>query len=78
MSVRVVCDHCGNKIPRVNKFVFGPQPVYDEDEDEDERPRQKRGSEPAKKLKKEYIDLCPHCEEIWMTRVRDLTKRSDP
>jgi len=81
-KITITCDHCGNKIPKPNRFSFGPSPSrsYDEDEDETEeyspKKRQKTAAVPLPK--KETIDLCNLCVPIWMDRVRKLTTASDP
>jgi hypothetical protein len=89
MATRVICDHCGHVISdkNPNVFSFGPrmiaQPIqYD--------PRQNAivgvqagghsytYSTPNPTVPIEDVDLCNACVPIWMSRVRNLTKASDP
>lgn len=76
----IKCDHCGNKITKPNKFVFGPWTGYDDDDEEEERPR-KRSPHTAPiepKITRIRIDLCNSCVPVWMERVKKLTGASDP
>jgi hypothetical protein len=74
MTTRTVCDHCGNTITNANssnRFSYGPGVFSDDDETE---PVQRTKPRPKRK----NLDLCPICIPIWMKRVEDLTKASDP
>jgi hypothetical protein len=88
MATRYTCDHCGNTVAgsSLKKYGYGPYPQMTM------VPSSSMGlinnpygnslqgvSQQA--VLTNYptpVDLCPHCEPIWMERVRQLTAASDP
>jgi hypothetical protein len=94
MATKIICDHCGNSIPRAFVYCFGPyeaaaRMMYaGQQMAAQQAMAQGIGSTgltnslsgpvlnyPAPSLS--TVDLCQHCQTIWMNRVTNLTKQSD-
>ena len=92
MTTRIFCDNCGNTTRTPHKFGYGPYPSYTLSYPQTQGSYQQAISTlgsglgsglgpgspvvtPTKDV--EIIDLCDHCVNIWMARVKALTQVSD-
>lgn len=78
MGSRIFCDNCGNTILHKNPFIFGPKYPREDDEDDDYTRTTIKRKKKSLEISREEIDLCPHCEPIWLERVKKLTEVSKP
>jgi hypothetical protein len=87
MATRLFCDHCGNCVTSVNKFCFGEYPktqfLPQQGGGYGVAPPQlvppQGGMQAAFRVDQlTVVDLCNTCGPIWMRRVANITKVSDP
>lgn len=87
MATRIHCDHCGNTVRPGNYevFTFGPKIAFDMQLHQAmghmqalQMGQQNVANVGAPRQPIETVDLCTICIPIWATRVRNLTKASDP
>lgn len=91
MATRIYCDNCGNTVTTPIRFCFGPRSAIDAEVNDVisrylgttpgvggfQAALAQQNSNQAP-LKTVTIDLCQICVPIWMTRVANLTKASEP
>lgn len=82
MATRHYCDHCGNKIKEHNKGImkFGPFKAIEAHQQMIQYgvTNLQIMSSIVKNFEVMEVDLCDACLPIWYSRVRNLTKSSDP
>lgn len=92
MVTRIYCDHCGHAAPNAQKYIFGSQnhfygtEIVDSTNQHAIHSIKSQGGlspvaqqPPAPKIDKiGSVDLCDHCQIIWMNRVKALTQASEP
>ena len=103
MATKIICDHCGNQIPKAFIYCFGPYEEVSQSLAQQQmtvaQAAMAQGIAPNNlgngqsmqsfpylyppntpnqtTLSLSTVDLCQHCQIIWMKRVAHLTKQSD-
>jgi hypothetical protein len=91
MATKIICDHCGNSIPRAFVYCFGPYEAVTRMMYTGQQMAAQQAMGQGISTAHIYspsplgqtipslstVDLCQHCQTIWMNRVTNLTKQSD-